>query len=99
MLFSPFTLSDHGSQPSDPETSPLVPARYASDTTLRLVAQKSKEAPQHTLAMAAVEASYRPPRDGLPVTALVVAGVRAPLPDRRAPVGERQCGRTGLLVN
>jgi hypothetical protein len=27
------------SQPSDPETSPLVPARYASDTTLRLVAQ------------------------------------------------------------
>ena len=26
-------------QPSDPETSPLVPARYASDTTLHLVAQ------------------------------------------------------------
>src|SRR3954453_467241 len=26
-------------QPSDPETTPLVPARYASDTTLRLVAQ------------------------------------------------------------
>ena len=26
-------------QPSDPETSPLVPARYAGDTTLRLVAQ------------------------------------------------------------
>jgi len=26
-------------QPSDPETAPLVPARYAGDTTLRLVAQ------------------------------------------------------------
>jgi hypothetical protein len=33
---SPFRATG---QPSDPETSPLVPARYASDTTLRLVAQ------------------------------------------------------------
>ena len=38
MLFSPFTFRITG-QPSDPETSPLVPARYAGDTTLRLVAQ------------------------------------------------------------
>ena len=36
MLFFPFTFRIT-SQPSDPETSPLVPARYASDTTLRLV--------------------------------------------------------------
>jgi len=35
-------------QPSDPETSPLVPARYAGDTTLRLVAQlqRSPAAPR-----------------------------------------------------
>src|SRR3954469_6037199 len=33
------------SQPSDPETSPLVPARYASDTTLRLVAQLQHPSP------------------------------------------------------
>ena len=32
-------------QPSDPETSPLVPARYASDTTLRLVAQLQRPPP------------------------------------------------------
>ena len=38
MLFSPFTFRILG-QPSDPETSPLVPARYAGDTTPRLVAQ------------------------------------------------------------
>src|SRR6476659_1643701 len=38
MLFSPFTFRLKG-QPSDPETSPPVSARYAGDTTLRLVAQ------------------------------------------------------------
>jgi len=43
MLFSPFTFRIT-SQPSDPETSPLVPARYASDTTLRLVAQLQRSA-------------------------------------------------------
>ena len=32
-------------QPSDPETSPLVPARYASDTTLHLVAQLQRSSP------------------------------------------------------
>ena len=40
MLFSPFTFRILG-QPSDPETSPLVPARCAGDTTLRLVARPS----------------------------------------------------------
>src|SRR3954453_591639 len=38
---SPFRTTG---QPSDPETSPLVPARYASDTTLRLVAQLQRAA-------------------------------------------------------
>ena len=33
MLFSPFTFRLLG-QPSDPETAPLVPARYAGDITL-----------------------------------------------------------------
>src|SRR5207245_8185574 len=37
MLCSPATLSGPG-QPSDPETSPLVPARYAGDTTVHLMA-------------------------------------------------------------
>ena len=36
MLFSPFPLFTFRllGQPSDPETAPLVPARYAGDTTL-----------------------------------------------------------------
>jgi len=44
MLLSPTTLSGPG-QPSDPETSPLVPARCAGDTTLRLVAQLQPPSP------------------------------------------------------
>jgi len=39
MLFSPATLSGPG-QPSDPETSPLVPARCAGDTTVHLMAHR-----------------------------------------------------------
>ena len=40
-------------QPSDPETSPLVPARYAGDTTLRLVAQLQHRAAASGAAVAA----------------------------------------------
>jgi hypothetical protein len=39
MLFSPATLSRPG-QPSDPETSPLVPARCAGDTAVHLMAHR-----------------------------------------------------------
>src|SRR2546421_10046081 len=37
MLFSPLTFRITG-QPSDPRTPPPVPARYAGDTAVRLVA-------------------------------------------------------------
>jgi len=43
MLFSPVTLSGPG-QPSDPETSPLISARYAGDTTVRLMAHEGPQA-------------------------------------------------------
>jgi len=39
MLFSPATLSRPG-QPSDPETSPLVPARCTGDTAVHLMAHR-----------------------------------------------------------
>jgi hypothetical protein len=39
MLLSPTTLSGPG-QPSDPETSPLVPARCAGDTPVHLMAHR-----------------------------------------------------------
>jgi hypothetical protein len=52
MLFSPFTFRNTG-QPSDPETSPLIPAHYAGDTTLRLVAQLQPAAAASSAATAA----------------------------------------------
>src|SRR5574341_24256 len=41
--YCPLHFSDSG-QPSDPEISPLIPARCAGDTTLRLAAQPSHRA-------------------------------------------------------
>ena len=62
MLFSPFTFRITG-QPSDPETSPLVPARYASDTTLRLVAQLQHAPTAPTLDQRPPHAHSPPRRD------------------------------------
>jgi hypothetical protein len=45
----PFTFRITG-QPSDPETSPLAPGRYASDTTLRHVAQLQRVPPAPLIA-------------------------------------------------
>ena len=58
---SPFRITG---QPSDPETSPLVPARYASDTTLRLVAQLQHAAAASSAATASATPGIACPRAG-----------------------------------
>jgi hypothetical protein len=51
-------------QPSDPETSPLVPARYAGDTTLRLVAQLQHAAASQSAAAASAASRIADPQAG-----------------------------------
>src|SRR3954453_4793207 len=49
-------------QPSDPETAPLVPARYAGDTTLPLVAQLQHAASASSAATASIPPANACPR-------------------------------------
>jgi len=77
-------------QPSDPETSPLVPARYAGDTTLRLVAQLQRPPATSSATTSPATTRSSRPEPGLPAD-------QAPTGSRRADQRVRACRLTSQV--